>query len=90
VTWHGRGDYAATVMPDGANRSVLIHQMSTRRSQLPFAKSKGLVQSVLFHPIRPFLFVAVNNNLISQLKPIFFIVSKINNSAILFFRLKKI
>jgi len=61
VTWHGRGDYAATVMPDGANRSVLIHQMSTRRSQLPFAKSKGLVQSVLFHPIRPFLFVAVNN-----------------------------
>lgn len=48
-------------MPDGANRSVLIHQMSTRRSQLPFAKSKGLVQSVLFHPIRPFLFVAVNN-----------------------------
>jgi len=62
VTWHGRGDYAATVMPDGANRSVLIHQMSTRRSQLPFAKSKGLVQSVLFHPIRPFLFVAVNNN----------------------------
>jgi len=48
-------------MPDGVNRSVLIHQMSTRRSQLPFAKSKGLVQSVLFHPIRPFLFVAVNN-----------------------------
>lgn len=47
-------------MPDGANRSVLIHQMSTRRSQLPFAKSKGLVQSVLFHPIRPFLFVAVS------------------------------
>lgn len=61
MTWHGRGDYAATVMPDGANRSVLIHQMSTRRSQIPFAKSKGLVQSVLFHPIRPFLFVAVNN-----------------------------
>jgi len=64
VTWHGRGDYAATVMPDGANRSVLIHQMSTRRSQLPFAKSKGLVQSVLFHPIRPFLFVAVKNKFI--------------------------
>ncbi|XP_026822167.1 ribosome biogenesis protein BOP1 homolog [Rhopalosiphum maidis] len=63
VTWHGRGDYAATVMPDGANRSVLIHQMSTRRSQLPFAKSKGLVQSVLFHPIRPFLFVATQKNI---------------------------
>jgi len=54
-------------MPDGANRSVLIHQMSTRRSQLPFAKSKGLVQSVLFHPIRPFLFVAVNYYFILKL-----------------------
>lgn len=71
VTWHGRGDYAATVMPDGANRSVLIHQMSTRRSQLPFAKSKGLVQSVLFHPIRPFLFVAVNSYFILKLYPLF-------------------
>lgn len=64
MSWHGRGDYCATVMPDGANRSVLIHQMSIRRSQLPFAKSKGLVQSVLFHPIRPFLFVAVSNHIL--------------------------
>lgn len=64
-------------MPDGANRSVLIHQMSTRRSQLPFAKSKGLVQSVLFHPIRPFLFVAVNNifNIIIMYKLIILLLS---------------
>lgn len=60
VTWHGRGDYFATVMPDGQNRSVLINQLSRRRSQLPFTKSKGLVQCVLFHPVRPFLFVAVS------------------------------
>ncbi|XP_012261074.2 ribosome biogenesis protein BOP1 homolog [Athalia rosae] len=62
VTWHARGDYLATVMPDGQNRSVLIHQLSKRRSQLPFSKSKGLVQCVLFHPIRPFLFVATQRN----------------------------
>lgn len=59
VTWHAKGDYFATVMPDGQNRSVLINQLSKRRSQLPFNKSKGLIQCVLFHPIRPFLFVAV-------------------------------
>lgn len=60
VTWHGKGDYFATVMPDGQNRSVLINQLSKRRSQLPFRRPKGLIQCVLFHPIRPFLFVAVS------------------------------
>lgn len=62
VTWHGKGDYFATVMPDGQNRSVLINQLSKRRSQLPFTRSKGLIQCVLFHPIRPFLFVATQRN----------------------------
>lgn len=61
VTWHAKGDYFASVMPDGQNRSVLIHQLSKRRSQLPFTKPKGLVQCVLFHPIRPFFFVAVRD-----------------------------
>ncbi|XP_046389036.1 ribosome biogenesis protein BOP1 homolog [Ischnura elegans] len=63
VSWHGRGDYFVTVMPEGQNRSVVIHQLSKRRSQLPFAKPKGLVQCVLFHPIRPFLFVATQRNI---------------------------
>ncbi len=58
VTWHGKGDYFATVLNDAQNRSVLIHQLSRWRSQVPFSKAKGLVQTVLFHPIRPYLFVA--------------------------------
>ncbi|CAD1470194.1 unnamed protein product, partial [Heterotrigona itama] len=62
VNWHGKGDYFATVMPDGQNRSVLINQLSKRRSQLPFTRSKGLIQCVLFHPIRPYLFVATQRN----------------------------
>jgi ribosome biogenesis protein ERB1 len=62
VTWHGKGDYFATVMPDGLNRSVLIGQVSRRRSQLPFTKPKGLVQCVLFHPTKPFLFVATQRH----------------------------
>ncbi|KXJ78016.1 hypothetical protein RP20_CCG005849 [Aedes albopictus] len=62
VTWHGRGDYFATVMPEAANRSVLIHQLSKRRSQFPFSKSKGLIQCVLFHPVKPCLFVATQRH----------------------------
>ncbi|KAK6624767.1 hypothetical protein RUM44_011627 [Polyplax serrata] len=63
VSWHGRGDYFSTVMPEGSNRSVMIHQLSKRRSQVPFSKSKGLVQCVLFHPIKPILFVATQKNI---------------------------
>eukprot|EP00061_Rhincodon_typus_P008949 g32025.t1 len=58
VTWHGKGDYLATVVPDNGNAQVLIHQLSKRQSQNPFRKNKGMVQCVLFHPIRPFFFVA--------------------------------
>ncbi|XP_057338087.1 ribosome biogenesis protein BOP1 homolog [Microplitis mediator] len=63
IVWHAKGDYFATVMPEGQNRSVLIHQLSKRRSQVPFNRSKGLIQCVLFHPIRPFLFVATQRNI---------------------------
>lgn len=62
VTWHGKGDYFATVLPEGLNRSVLIHQLSKWRSQVPFSKSKGLVQCVLFHPVRPYLLVATQRH----------------------------
>ncbi|KAG5671775.1 hypothetical protein PVAND_001952 [Polypedilum vanderplanki] len=58
VTWHAKGDYFATVMPNGLSRSVLVHQLSKRRSQTSFSKSHGMVQCVLFHPIKPCLFVA--------------------------------
>lgn len=57
ITWHYKGDYFAVVMPNGKNRSVVIHQLSKGQSQVPFRKSKGLVQKVLFHPIKPYLFV---------------------------------
>lgn len=63
VVWHARGDYFASVMPDGQNRSVVINQLSKRRSQLPFSRSKGLVQCVLFHPTRPYFFVATQKNI---------------------------
>jgi ribosome biogenesis protein ERB1 len=58
VTWHGKGDYFATVMPDAGNSAILVHQLSKRRTQNPFNKMKGPVQRVLFHPSRPHFFVA--------------------------------
>lgn len=58
VTWHGKGDYFATVVSDNSHLQVLIHQASKRWSQAPFRRSKGQVQRVLFHPLRPYFFVA--------------------------------
>uniref|UniRef100_A0A1A8NA56 Ribosome biogenesis protein BOP1 n=1 Tax=Nothobranchius rachovii TaxID=451742 RepID=A0A1A8NA56_9TELE len=72
VTWHAKGDYLASVMPEHSSHlQVFIHQVSKRRSQNPFRKSKGLVQCVSFHPIRPYFFVATQRcvriyNLVKQ------------------------
>ncbi|CDU23578.1 related to ERB1-Protein required for maturation of the 25S and 5.8S ribosomal RNAs [Sporisorium scitamineum] len=62
VVWHNKGDYFATVCPDSAAGSagLLIHQLSKHRSQSPFRKaSKGSsVQKIVFHPTKPWVFVA--------------------------------
>ncbi|NXH21845.1 BOP1 protein, partial [Bucco capensis] len=58
VTWHGKGDYLASVGCEQSSQQVLIHQSSKRWSQSPFRRSRGLVQCVLFHPSRPHLLVA--------------------------------
>jgi len=58
VTWHRKGDYLATVMPDGESKSVIVHQFTKRKSQCPFKKAKGQIQCVCFHPNKPFFFVA--------------------------------
>ncbi|KAL3195337.1 hypothetical protein MRX96_015810 [Rhipicephalus microplus] len=43
----------------GGESGVVIHQLSHRRSQAPFSKLKGTVSRVLFHPVRPYFFVAM-------------------------------
>eukprot|EP00271_Cylindrocystis_brebissonii_P018656 TRINITY_DN539_c0_g1_i1.p1 TRINITY_DN539_c0_g1~~TRINITY_DN539_c0_g1_i1.p1 ORF type:complete len:738 (-),score=195.73 TRINITY_DN539_c0_g1_i1:1081-3294(-) len=58
AAWHHKGDYFASVAPDGLTRAVAVHQLSKRTSQNPFRKNHGRVESVLFHPSRPHLFVA--------------------------------
>ncbi|EST08219.1 WD40 repeat [Kalmanozyma brasiliensis GHG001] len=62
VVWHNKGDYFATVCPDSAAGAagLLIHQLSRHRSQSPFRKaSRGSsVQKLVFHPSKPWVFVA--------------------------------
>ncbi len=62
ISWHKKGDYFATICPDGTNSLVMIHQLSRQDSQAPFSKSKGMIISVCFHPNKPFLFVATQRN----------------------------
>ncbi|KAF0307472.1 Ribosome biogenesis protein bop1 [Amphibalanus amphitrite] len=61
LSWHAKGDYFATVAPDAGNTSVLIHQMSRWRSQMPFRKTQR-AQAAAFHPLRPYFFVATQNH----------------------------
>ncbi|XP_068629720.1 ribosome biogenesis protein BOP1 homolog [Battus philenor] len=58
VSWHARGDYVAVTLEDGASRGVAVHQVSRRRSQLPFRRAPGRMQCAHFHPHKPLLFVA--------------------------------
>uniref|UniRef100_A0A915J0I3 Ribosome biogenesis protein BOP1 homolog n=1 Tax=Romanomermis culicivorax TaxID=13658 RepID=A0A915J0I3_ROMCU len=63
VVWHPAGDYFATVCPEAGNKSVLVHQLSKMKSQSIFAKQKGVVQKVVFHPTKPYFFVANERNI---------------------------
>jgi ribosome biogenesis protein ERB1 len=58
VAWHRRGDYCAVGLPAAPTGQVLIHQVSKRATQCPFAKSVGAVQALAWHPSKPHIFVA--------------------------------
>ena len=58
ISWHRRGEYFATVSPQGQTSAVAIHTLSKHLTQLPFRKLKGLAQSAQFHPSKPIFFVA--------------------------------
>ncbi|CAG9460136.1 unnamed protein product [Pedinophyceae sp. YPF-701] len=62
VSWHARGDYMVTVAPTGNTRAVLVHQLSRGASQNPFRKNRGRVVDAVFHPAKPFLFVATEGS----------------------------
>lgn len=45
-----------------AVQAVLVHQLSKGASQNPFRKNRGRVVRVLFHPSKPFFFVATQQH----------------------------
>lgn len=47
----------------GNTQAVLVHQLSKGATQNPFRRNRGRVTSVLFHPAKPFLFVATQNSI---------------------------
>lgn len=58
VSWHNAGDYFCSVCPKGNTKSVLVHQLSKSSTQNPFRKNRGIVTRAMFHPTKPFFFVA--------------------------------
>jgi ribosome biogenesis protein ERB1 len=58
VDWHSKGDYFATLADNiQTSTQVLIHSLSKAQTQKPFSKSKGIIETVAFHPTRPLFFV---------------------------------
>ena len=64
LVWHAKGDYFATVaVHTQTTKQVLVHSLSKSKSQIPFSKSKGIVECVEFHPDKPFFFVATRRSI---------------------------
>ena len=63
IAWHRRGEYFATVSPQGQSSSVAIHTLSKHLTQLPFKRLKGLAQSASFHPSKPIFFIATQRTI---------------------------
>jgi ribosome biogenesis protein ERB1 len=60
VTWHQKGDYFASLAAGGMN--ITIHRLTKKSSQRIFRQQKIAVQSVLFHPVRPVLFICTRSH----------------------------
>ncbi|VDD84875.1 unnamed protein product [Enterobius vermicularis] len=58
VIWHANGNYFATFAPECGSNAVCIHHVPTCKSQAPFARIKGVVTGVMFHPTLPHFFVS--------------------------------
>ncbi len=64
LIWHPRGDYFATLSKSSLGRTqVFIHSLSRMIHQTPFSKIKGNINSISFHPTKPYFLVATNSNI---------------------------
>eukprot|EP01039_Chlorochromonas_danica_P007694 gene7694-8501_t len=67
IAWHHKGDYLVTVTTPSSSASsasaIAVHQISKAKSQYPFSKSPGRVQTVVFHPSLPCLIVVTQQHI---------------------------
>lgn len=64
VTFHGKGDYLATLTPRAANKDqVLVHSLKRGKTQRPFAKAKSDIQRIMFHNSKPIMFLATKQTI---------------------------
>jgi ribosome biogenesis protein ERB1 len=64
LNWHKKGDYFSVLATNkGGKATIYIHSLSSLVHQKPFSKIKGIVNTVCFHPIKPYFIVATNSNI---------------------------
>jgi len=64
LNWHKKGDYFSLLATNkGGKATIYIHSLSSLIHQKPFSKIKGIINTVCFHPNKPYFIVATNSNI---------------------------
>ena len=63
IRWHSKGDYFATFRNEKQASSLIIHRFSKFESQIPFNKTIGEIQDMLFHPRKPLIYIACKQSI---------------------------
>lgn len=64
MAWHNKGDYFATLSKNSLGKTqVYIHSLSRLVHQAPFSKISGNINTISFHPNKPYFLVATNSNI---------------------------
>jgi len=53
--WHRKGDYLLSLSIKDKGPAILLHRLTTRKTQPMFRKTKGDIQDAQFHPTQPYL-----------------------------------
>jgi len=63
IRWHSAGDYFASFRPEKERSALMVHRFSRFESQIPFSKSIGSIQDMVWHPRKPFIYVACRQSI---------------------------
>ncbi len=63
VSWHRKGDYLLSLSTKDKGPAILLHRLTTRKTQPMFKKTKGDIQDAKFHPSKPYLMLVTQKYL---------------------------